>query len=195
MEINLADIFQEFIETADKESKDTFNKYFLGSETQSPISLSEYIDILKETLKSKTNIDYRRLSYTRTNTTNYIHSPVGLFYKPTSHVGHSFHITKTAYPGKYPDITLTNYEYYTGIVFLLHKEIKEYSEFDILNLAIKWYDYSVKLFLGVSYPTYIYRYANKSEIYHSYKKLNSRELKNLKIYKNHIFGKDEIAYE
>ena len=77
----------------------------------------------------------------------------------------------------------------------VYKEIKEYSEFDILNLAIKWYDYSVKLFLGVSYPTYIYRYANKSEIYHSYKKLNSRELKNLKIYKNHIFGKDEIAYE
>ena len=56
MEINLADIFQEFIETADKESKDTFNKYFLGSETQSPISLSEYIDILKVSLKSKTNI-------------------------------------------------------------------------------------------------------------------------------------------
>ena len=39
------------------------------------------------------------------------------------------------------------------------------------------------------------RNTNKNEIYHSDKRLNSSELRKLKIYKNHIFGKEMISYE
>ena len=88
--------------------------------------------------------------------------------------------------------------YFTGIVFLIHNNVSEISELDkikLANLASAWYDYSIGIILGVKYPKTIYRYANKNEIYHSDKRLNSSELRKLKIYTNHIFGKEMISYE
>ena len=110
----------------------------------------------------------------------------------------SLYITKTSYPGNYPEITMSNYEYFTGIVFLIHDNISEISETDKINLthlASAWYDYSIGIILGIKYPKTIYRYANKNEIYHSDKRLNSSELRKLKIYTNRIFGKEIISYE
>lgn len=195
MKVNLTDIFLDFVKTLDNESRSTFDKYFLGSETEKPLTLKEYITMLKRSLRYRSDLGHRRLAYTRTNTINYIHSELGLHYKPIDDCGHSMHISPTPYKGKYPAITLVNYEYYTGIVFLLHPLIVDPFEFDILHLAIKWYDYSIQKFIGIVYPKHIYRYANKYEIYHTDKKLNYKELKNLKIYTNHIFGKEELMYE
>ena len=101
----------------------------------------------------------------------------------------SLYVSKISYPGNYPEITMSNYEYFTGLVFLIHNNISEISELDkikLANLASAWYDYSIGIILGIKYPKTIYRYANKNEIYHSDKRLNSSELRKLKIFTPHI---------
>ena len=196
MELNISNIFSNFIDNAEDGLKQIFNKYCLGAGLSSEISYKDYITLLKRSLRYRNDQGRRRVNYIRLNTGEYLHNQLKLVLKNNVYVN-SLYVAKESYSGKYPIITMTNYEYYTGIVFLIHNDV-DYNSIDMLELVkltSAWYEYSINEILGVVYPNRIYRYANKDEIYHSDKKLNSSELRKLKIYTNRIFGKEMLLYE
>lgn len=196
MEINLVNIFTEFIDAASDELKHIFYKYCLGTETDAAMSYKEYLTLLRRSLRYRNDQGRRRVNYMRVNNKTYLHNQLKLFLKKVDYVN-SLYVAKESYIGKYPMITMSNYEYYTGIVFLIHNDI-DYNSIDnleLVKLLSAWYEYSVNIIVGITYPKNIYRYANANEIYHSDKKLNSSELRKLKIYTNRIFGKELISYE
>lgn len=198
MELNIANIFSDFIGTASDELKSTFNKFFLGVDTKNALSFKEYLALLRKSFRYRTDLGRRRVVYTRVDSNTYLHARLLLNMIEKPEYVDSIYIAREPYIGKYPDITMSNYEYYTGIVFLIHNDILQISEvekIELAKLASAWYDYSINVILGIKYPKVIYRYANKDEIYHSNKKLNSSELRKLKIYTNRIFGKEIISYE
>ena len=198
MELNIVNIFSEFINNASDDLKAIFNKVCLGVETKDALSMKEYLTLLHKSFRYNSDLGKRRVIYNRLDPNTYVHGQHPLHFIEKPEYVNSLYITKTSYPGNYPEITMSNYEYFTGIVFLIHDNISEISETDKINLthlASAWYDYSIGIILGIKYPKTIYRYANKNEIYHSDKRLNSSELRKLKIYKNHIFGKEMISYE
>ena len=198
MELNIVNIFSEFINNASDDLKAIFNKFCLGVETEDALSLDEYLALLRKSFRYNSDLGKRRVIYNRLDPDTYLHSKHSLHLIEKPEYVNSLYVTKISYPGNYPEITMSNYEYFTGIVFLIHNNVSEISELDkikLANLASAWYDYSIGIILGVKYPKTIHRYANKNEIYHSDKRLNSSELRKLKIYTNHIFGKEMISYE
>ena len=185
MELNIVNIFSEFINNASDDLKAIFNKFCLGVETEDALSLNEYLALLRKSFRYNSDLGKRRVIYNRLDPDTYLHSKHSLHLIEKPEYVNSLYVTKISYPGNYPEITMSNYEYFTGIV----------DKIKLANLASAWYDYSIGIILGVKYPKTIYRYANKNEIYHSDKRLNSSELRKLKIYTNHIFGKEMISYE
>lgn len=198
MELNIVNIFSEFINNASDDLKAIFNKFCLGVETEDALSLNEYLTLLRKSFRYNSDLGKRRVIYNRLDPNTYLHCKHPLHFIEKPEYVNSLYVAKISYPGNYPEITMSNYEYFTGLVFLIHNNISEISELDkikLANLASAWYDYSIGIILGIKYPKTIYRYANKNEIYHSDKRLNSSELRKLKIYTNHIFGKEMISYE
>lgn len=196
MEFSLIDIFNKFINQANDELKRIFNKYCLGAGLSNEITYEDYKILLNKSLETRTDQGRRRVTYNRINSDTYVHKQLS-FYSFENAYFNSLYIAKEPLPGKYPYITMTNYEYYTGIVFLIHNDIKYNSIklLELVKLTSAWYEYSVHEILGIIYPKCIYRYANVHVIYHSDKKLTTAELKKLKIYTNRFPGKEEIIYD
>lgn len=200
MERKIQDIFSDFYYQTDSDNKKTFDKYFLGSSTKEPITFSHYIEILTDLLSKRTFGKYPMVWYSRISKKNFMHEDI------VSNVGKvpanwvdSLWITKDMGTDfTYPNITTKNYEYYTGIVFLLHPWFdRDDVPFKCMTkLASDWYEYSIKELIGYKYPKYIFRYANKHGIYYSDVDLNTTQLANKHIYTNHIFGpKKLLCYE
>ena len=201
MNTNLVNIFAEFINSLNKDMRDIFDEYFLGSKTNNPISLDNYYKLLAESLDKRSSLGHCRIVFQRLSPDTYVHSQEILFGSGV-HIKkeniHSVYIQPVSQKeGTCPNITSFNYEYYTGIVFLLHKSISV-NDVDIHNLADLadlWYSYSIDKYLDIKTLNAIYRYASTNEIVFSDRKLSTTELKSIKIYSNLIFGPNVIYYE
>lgn len=196
MQKEISDIFNDFYCQMDSDNKKTFNTYFLGSDTSDPIKFSDYIKTLKFQLSNRTFGKFPVVTYTRMSEKTNVHEEISIGKIPSDWIDGVW-ISNKIYPdSKYPNITTKNYEYYTGIVFLLHHMISrdDVPFDDITKLASEWYDYSIKEILGFRYPKYIYRYANKHVIYESDVSLNTTALAQNRIYTNHIFGPRVLIY-
>lgn len=190
MEINLIQIFKLFYKELPDAVKSVFDEYFLGSNTDHSISFDQYVNILSTLLNDRTPGNYRTIKYNRLSLKTNIQENISLYKSPEDYTD-SLWIQDDIYNnGKYPSITASNYEYYTGIVFLIHPDVNDkLIKYDsMLNLASLWYDYSVKYILGYIHPTFIYRYASKNSIVHSTIPLPNTTLKKYRIYTNYIFG-------
>lgn len=198
MQKEITDIFSEFYCQMNSDNKKTFETYFLGLYTSEPISFSKYIDNLNRQLNERTFGNFPVVTYTRICESTKVHEEISISKIPNTWTD-SIWISSKPYPDrKYPNITIANYEYYTGIVFLVHQLISPAAiPFDdISKLTSAWYDYSIAEIRGTAfrYPTYIYRYANKHNIYESYIDLPTTALAKKHIYTNHIFGPKILIY-
>lgn len=188
--LNLINEFISFYNTTSDNIQKVFDEYFLGSNTENPISFDRYIEILTDSISKRTFIGHRTIKYTRISPKDKVHSKVSIFTIPQDYI-ESLWIQKNAYDvGTYPKITIENYEYFSDIVFLIHPDVI-YNSIDhdkMIMLASAWYDYSIEHFLGYKYSKFIYRYANKHNIIHSTFNLDNGQLKKTCIYNNYIFG-------